>query len=625
MRNTRRFDRVILGLGFYRGEHKSFRGSVEKGVIMFLIPLFLFLACTSTIVRDGGDLSKSLSLQRFREARDLFRAGDIDRALGLFEAYVEDFPEAPRTDQALLYLGRIYTQKEEYQKASSAYKRLTSGFPTSLYRQEASYGLALSYSRLKRHNDSIQLLKDLLSSFLQREERIKAYTLSAYNYLAMGEFDKAISMYIKAYKWARGDEKDRVIQEMTQSLSHLPEGDLLIIQRQYEGSFLGSHIQTALTNLYARRDKSEGMEEGVEEVIVPEESEDIPPTLEEGEVATLGCILPLSGDFKPYGEQVLRGVKLAEKLARENSQSLSLRLLVKDSKGDSYRGEQAVEDLAREGAMAILGFLGRPESVATAKRAQELGIPIITLTQEHGITEIGDFVFRDFLRPEAQIETLVDYAMESLGLMGFAVLYPDNSYGNMYKDLFVSIVEGNGGIVVGIESYTEGLNDFREIIQRLDTTFFEAVFIPDSFEKIALIAPQFTYCDITDTRFLGTNLWNTQRLVDIANEHLQGAIFVDGFFRSDSSSVVQQFVENFYLTFWEQPHFLEAQGYDVMRILLHTLQNNTINSREELRDKLFEIEAFPGVTGTTTFTETGDAEKQLFILSIRGKRIVEVK
>jgi len=123
---------------------------------------------------------------------------------------------------------------------------------------------------------------------------------------------------------------------------------------------------------------------------------------------------------------------------------------------------------------------------------------------------------------------------------------------------------------------------------------------------------------------LGTNLWNAQKLVDIANEHLQGALFIDGFFKNHPSSIIQRFVENFYLTFWEEPQFLEAQGYDVMQILLYAIKTNIPKSRAELKDTLHNIKGFPGVTGTTSFTETGDAEKQLFVLGIQGKRIIQL-
>jgi len=600
--------------------------------LIFLIPLFLFWACAPSVITDTDSWRRSLAVKRFREAENLLKKGDVDRAFERLETYVRNFPRGPRTDQALIYIGEIYIQKGGHKKGLLAYQRILSSFPTSLYRKRAQYGLAYSYWGLGKYNDSLQILKGLLLSFLEREEKVKIYTLSGNNYLALERFDEAISMYIRAYQWAKGKGKILALQSIRKGLSHLSEEGLLKLKEQYGGTIIGGYVEIALTDLYQRQQRIKDVRK---ELIffqkeypdheLTKEAKGILMELEEGlEVVTVGCILPLSNKLAPYGERVLRGIKLAENLFQQNPQGILLRLVVKDSKGDPGIGEQAVADLVEEGAIAILGPLGRVEAMAAARKAQELGVPIITLTQREGITELGDFVFRDFLRPDLQIEALVDYAINSLGLTEYAILYPDNSYGNRYKNLFVNAVEKSSGIIVGVEHYSEDLTNFQEIIPRLDATFCEAVFIPDTYEKIAVIAPQFAYCDVTDVRLLGTNLWNAQKLVDIANEHLQGALFIDGFFKNHPSSIIQRFVENFYLTFWEEPQFLEAQGYDVMRILLHVIKTNIPKSRAELKDTLHNIRGFPGITGTTGFTETGDAEKQLFVLGIQGKRIIQL-
>lgn len=590
------------------------------------------MACAPSVTTDRDSWIRSLAINRFREAENLFNRGDLDRALKRLETYVRDFPRGPRTDQALIYIGEIYTQKGKHKRGLLAYQRMLSSFPTSLYRKRARYGVAYSYWRLQRYNDSLKILKGLLSSYLKREERVKIYTLSGDNYLALERFDEAISMYIRAYQWAKGEGKTLALQNIRKGLGCLSEEGLLKLKEQYGGTVIGGYVEIALANLYQRQHRIEDIrreliffQKEYPDHELTKEAKDILTELEEGlEVVTIGCILPLSGKLAPYGERVLRGIKLAENLFQQNPGETSLRLIVKDSKGDPETGMQAVADLVEEGAMVILGPLGRLEAMAVAKKAQESGIPIITLTQREGITEVGDFVFRDFLRPDLQIEALVDYAINSLGLMGYAILYPDNSYGNMYKDLFVNAVKKTGGTIVGMEHYSDDLTDFQEIIRRLDATFCEAVFIPDTYEKIALIAPQFVYCDVQDVRILGTNLWNNQKLVDIANEHLQGALFVDSFFKNSPSPIIQRFVENFYLTFWEEPQFLEAQGYDAMQILLHIIKGHTPKSRSELKDALHNIKDFPGVTGTTSFTKTGDVEKQLFVLGIQGKRIIQL-
>ena len=64
-----------------------------------------------------------------------------------------------------------------------------------------------------------------------------------------------------------------------------------------------------------------------------------------------------------------------------------------------------------------------------AKEAELQKIPIITLSQQDNIPEVGDFVFRNFLTPRMQVSALVSYAINNLLVDRFAILYPREKYG----------------------------------------------------------------------------------------------------------------------------------------------------------------------------------------------------
>jgi branched-chain amino acid transport system substrate-binding protein len=50
-----------------------------------------------------------------------------------------------------------------------------------------------------------------------------------------------------------------------------------------------------------------------------------------------------------------------------------------------------------------------------------------------------------------------------------------------------------------------------------------------------------------------------------------------------------------------------------------------IRYRTEIRDELFNLENFPGITGITRFDENGDVLKKMHLLRIKGKRFVELE
>jgi hypothetical protein len=47
--------------------------------------------------------------------------------------------------------------------------------------------------------------------------------------------------------------------------------------------------------------------------------------------------------------------------------------------------------------------------------------------------------------------------------------------------------------------------------------------------------------------------------------------------------------------------------------------------KSELRNEILNLSDFSGVTGPTHFDENGEAQKQLHLLSIKGRKFVELK
>jgi ABC-type branched-subunit amino acid transport system substrate-binding protein len=324
---------------------------------------------------------------------------------------------------------------------------------------------------------------------------------------------------------------------------------------------------------------------------------------------------------------------------------------------------------------AIIGPIVTSE--VAAREAQEMGIPIITLTQKDNIPEIGDKVFRNFITPKMQVQSLTSFAVESLGLFRFAILYPDETYGNTFMNLFWDQLLEAGGQVVAVESYKPDQTDFSDSIRKLVGLYYEipedlkpeeevladdleqqtddnvdqasgetrqrsargededekpqaivdfdAIFIPDSPGKAGLIVPQLAYYDIKDVYILGTNLWHSDSLIEIASQYVQGAVMPDGFFADSPSPRVQKFVQEFEETYQETPDFIEAIVYDTAMILFNVASQEQIRYRSEIRDALLNLDNFPGITGLTRFDENGDARKKLYLLRVKGKKFVELE
>ncbi len=378
---------------------------------------------------------------------------------------------------------------------------------------------------------------------------------------------------------------------------------------------------------------------------------------------TIGCLLPLTGKYAIFGQRALSGIQLAiQELSKKYSRQFNL--IIHDT--------QANPDIAIEGVRLfhqknVAGIIGPLLTVVQAgMEAQKLGIPMIALTQKNDFPLQGDYLFANFITPQMQVQTLGAYLFLELGIKKVAILYPNEKYGKKYMELFWDIVDEYDGEVVGVESYDGKKTDFAEPIQRLTGQFFpvpdflkpesielentnllqtdiekenfkeeeeeeekieidfEALFIPDSPSIVDLILPQLAYNDARGIYLVGTNLWHHKSLLKDAKRYNKQAIITDGFFSGSKNFVTAQFAKKFEALFNTKSKFLEAISYDTASILFLTAMDETIDSRQALKDALQGKRVYEGVTGNTIFDKDGIAHRELFLMTIKKGRFVEI-
>jgi len=140
-----------------------------------------------------------------------------------------------------------------------------------------------------------------------------------------------------------------------------------------------------------------------------------------------------------------------------------------------------------------------------------------------------------------------------------------------------------------------------------------------------LIIPQLAFHDIEDVYLLGTKLWHSKKLVDMTKEYIQRAIIPEGFFHESTSVRVRDFVGKFEKTYSEKPGFIEAIAFDTSMILFQILSKPDVRSRNAIKNELMRFKDFQGVTGLTSFNDTGDVKKDLSLLRIKGDKFIELE
>ena len=359
----------------------------------------------------------------------------------------------------------------------------------------------------------------------------------------------------------------------------------------------------------------------------------------------IGCILPLSGEGALTGQRVLEGIQMAFNSFAEPSErgGLSWDLIIKDS-GDEIAILNLLEGLAKdEDVVSIIGPLLSKSVMSSARIADKYKIPIFSPTaSSKDIPGISPYIFRNSLTNQMQGESIADYAMNKLNLKKFAVLYQRDLYGIELKNAFEEKIKSLGGEIIFSEPFDPEQNDFEsqimaiggirdsELKKILDSgeerpdLKYEAIFIPGSADKVGLILPQLVYYNVSGFQILGGNGLNSPELIKVGGKYAEGVIFVDGFFSRSENPVVREFVERYRVFYHKEPDILAAQSYDAAIMILGIIKKGARN-REDIKRELLNLHEYNGVTGITTIQPSGDSKKELFFLTIKNGKIVEVK
>jgi ABC-type branched-subunit amino acid transport system substrate-binding protein len=556
---------------------------------------------------------------------------------------------------ALMRLGEDLFDQENFQEAAETYEHVLQNFPESPVRNEARYRLGLCYHQLNQPAKSVETLRPLVGVDLPAPRKVKILSLMAESFLNLEKPLDALRWYLAALQAADSENleteiKERIRQVMSETLS---EAELREVAFIYRDTYLEGYAKFLLAQRLFQAEKVDLSRELLSEVLRFYIHEDFYPEVETflqeleefvPDEYVLGCILPLSGPgASSFGQPSLNGITLAIHAFEPDYQRLNLRLIVKDSRSSPARAAEAVEELVRqEGVLAIVGPLFRATSETAAVKAEELRVPLITLTTKEDIALESDFVFRNGPSYSVQIRSLVTYAMDFLQLGRFAVFYPEDGYGKTLSNLFIHEVYRQGGDVVTLESYANSQMDFGHEIKRMvkiedkKTTgreeqrhydpiiAFDSIFIPDQADRVALIAPQLAYYDVYGVTLLGTNTWNNPALLEKAGKFVQDALVVDEFFSGSQSPVIADFVDHFSKTFTKEPTILAAQAFDAAAILVNLLEDHPILSREAMQKELTKIQDFSGVSSFNGFDSTGNAKKTPLLLTIQENRFREL-
>jgi branched-chain amino acid transport system substrate-binding protein len=339
-------------------------------------------------------------------------------------------------------------------------------------------------------------------------------------------------------------------------------------------------------------------------------------------VIKIGLVAPLTGDVKTFGESTKNGFMMAVEEANSAGgiAGKQIKVYVSDDKNDPTEAANAGSKLInQDGVKLIVGSVSSKCSIPLSELCEGMGVVMITPTStatKVTVREDGSrkaLIFRACFIDPFQGAVAAKFALDNLKAKTSAILYDvSNDYvkglAEFYRDSFTK----GGGTVVGYESYAKDDADFSAILTKVKRENPDILYIPDYYNKVALIAKQARQLGVKSI-FMGGDGWDSPEMIKIAGDAIEGGYFTNHYSPEDPRPEVQAWVKKYEAQFGAKPDALATLAYDATHLLIEAVKKAGSDEPARVRDALQAIEK-KAVSGDVTFDQFGNPIKSAAIL-----------
>lgn len=342
----------------------------------------------------------------------------------------------------------------------------------------------------------------------------------------------------------------------------------------------------------------------------------------------VGMLAPLTGSGARFGESQRNGVQLAmdETNSKGGIDGRHLELVIEDTKTEPPTAVTAFTRLSeRSDVVAIFGSAASLDVPAYLPQVDRTGIPhLLPVAVLPKITEMGSkLTFRSALNDKLAAQKMADFVVQQLGAKKVALLIEDSAFGETGL-IFGAEAERLGVAPLTVERFKRGDVDIKPQLTKIQSIGATHIQFWGYYAEYALVAKQLQELGYKVT-LMGNQAPVNDKTIELGGVALEGALNICLFVPTSQEPGIRAFVDAYRTRFGAEPDTWAAQSYDGMMLLADAMRRGG-PTREGIRKALASTKDFKGVTGTITFTNTGDAAFQgTSIVEVSGGKFVPFK
>jgi len=344
-------------------------------------------------------------------------------------------------------------------------------------------------------------------------------------------------------------------------------------------------------------------------------------SLQEKPAIKLGAILPLSGKTAYIGQDMRQGIDLAvqEINAKGGIGGRQLEIIFEDSAGDPKLALSAFNKLKIQNVDLFITTLSHV-TLALAPLAEESKSPMFTIAVAPSILDAGKFTFVNNFNGAQELGFLVDFIAYEFEYKKLAIIAQNVEFGVQYKDVLEGEWQEAGGSITAVELFESSATDYKTQLMKIKEAEPDFIYVVGYNPHIIRVLTQARELGIEKSFF---SYWGAQekKLLENARETAEGLIFPSSPF---SKQTAPQFFAKYEANYGREPHYRAGLAYDIIGMLTEALQKCNADQHNTtcIRDKIHEIQDYPGVTGSTSITEKGGTTKEIVIWKVQNGEFV---
>ena len=337
----------------------------------------------------------------------------------------------------------------------------------------------------------------------------------------------------------------------------------------------------------------------------------------------IGAILPLSGDNGSYGVDCRKGMSVAIEQYNSNHDQ-KVKIIYEDSKAEPKVAVSAINKLiGLEKIPYVLGGMFSSTTIAIASVAQENKVIVISPTAaSKEVTKKGDYIFSIYPTSKMEGEFIVKYLLKKK-IKNIGVLTQKVQAAEEISEALIKSFKKSGGFVKYNLIIENNVKNYRNYLLNIKNEAVDAIFLSGYKDMVVNLIKQAKEMGL-NTLFISQSTMYDQSILKDYSEIVNGLVFSAPFYNEyQKTTEIERFKSLFRQKYNKLPNIWSAYGYDVVNILLNSIEQSKKNKSSVLNE-LKNIK-FEGVTGKMTFDNNRTALKAMQMFIVKDKKFALVK